>query len=114
MNCKIIATPHFVRELKRLAKRYKSMREDYARLLDSLRGDPMQGADLGGGVHKVRLAIASKGKGKRGGARVITFILSLSDNNTKVRLLSIYDKAERETITPAEIARLVREVEEED
>ena len=74
----------------------------------------MQGADLGGGVHKVRLAIASKGKGKRGSARVITFVLSLSDNNTKVRLLSIYDKAERETITPAEIARLVREVEEED
>ena len=29
MNCKIEATPDFARELKQLAKRYPSMKDDY-------------------------------------------------------------------------------------
>ena len=42
------------------------MKQDYARLLDDLRANPTMGTDLGHHLRKVRMAIASKGKGKRG------------------------------------------------
>lgn len=92
--------------MKRLAKKYRSMKQDYALLLASLTENPFQGADLGQGLRKVRMAIASKGKGKSGGARVITYNVLVAATDTEVRLLYIYDKSERETITDAEIQAL--------
>ena len=67
MNCKISAIPSFKKDLKRLGKRYRSLKDDYKKLLVSLHENPLQGVDLGGGLHKVRMAITSKGKGKSGG-----------------------------------------------
>ena len=72
MSCRITTSEDFERRMKRLAKKYRSMKQDYALLLASLTENPFQGADLGQGLRKVRMAIASKGKGKSGGARVIT------------------------------------------
>lgn len=40
LNCKIETTPDFARELKQLAKRYPSMKEDYRDFLDGLRKSP--------------------------------------------------------------------------
>ena len=37
MNCNIEATPDFAQELKQLAKRYPSMRDDYETFLKELR-----------------------------------------------------------------------------
>ncbi|WP_317163382.1 type II toxin-antitoxin system RelE/ParE family toxin [Mucilaginibacter arboris] len=48
--------------------------------------------------------MASKGKGKSGGARIITY---LAVNNNKVYLLSIYDKADQSDITDNELLRLL-------
>ncbi len=59
-----------------------------------------QGTAIGRGCYKIRLSIASKGKGKSGGARVITHIQIIK---TKVYLLSIYDKSEMGTISDNEI-----------
>lgn len=56
-----------------MAKKYKSFVKDYDDFLDSLEKNPFQGTSLGMGVHKTRMAIASKGKGKSGGARVLTY-----------------------------------------
>lgn len=67
----------FQRRAKTLAKRYKSFADDYAALLDSLEENPMQGTDLGNGLREVRMAIASKGKGKSGGARVLTYNVTI-------------------------------------
>ena len=64
MSCNIIVTPEFSRSLKKLAKHYKSMKDDFAYLLDQLRENPWMGTDLGQGLHKIRLSITSKGKGK--------------------------------------------------
>ena len=83
MNCKIDTTPDFARELKLLAKRYPSMKDDYRDFLDSLRKSPLQGEPLGKHLRKVRFSIASKAKGKSGGARVITHtVLVETDGQT--------------------------------
>ena len=66
MNCKVRPTSYFLKEVKRLSKRYKSLKDDLDGLVASLHENPLQGVDLGGGLHKVRMAITSKGKGKSG------------------------------------------------
>lgn len=50
------------------------------------------------GCYKVHMAIRSKGKGKSGGARAITYVRVV---NRVVVLLIIYDKSEKENITDA-------------
>ena len=74
-------------------------------LLEMLRKNPMAGADLGDGIRKVRMAITSKGKGKSGGARVITYtadVITVSCEG-ELLLLSIYDKSECSAISDKEI-----------
>ncbi|GHS96376.1 hypothetical protein FACS189421_01360 [Bacteroidia bacterium] len=65
-------TPHFEREAKRLVKKYFSLKQEIKKLSEQLEKTPDLGSPLGNNVFKIRLAIASKGKGKRGGARVIS------------------------------------------
>jgi hypothetical protein len=64
------------------------------------------GDDLGGNARKVRMAITSKGKGKRGGARIITCNMLIDVINTKIYLLTIYDKGEQDSISPKQIKEL--------
>lgn len=111
MNYSIETLPNFDRQVKRLAKKYKSLKEDLQELTNALRSDPAVGADLGNGVRKVRMAIRAKGKGKSHGARVITHTAVISVREGVVTLLAIYDKAERSTITSKEIEQLLRELE---
>lgn len=111
MNYSIETLPNFDRQVKRLAKKYKSLKEDLQELTNALRSDPAVGADLGNGVRKVRMAIRAKGKGKSHGARVITHTAVISVREGVVTLLAIYDKAEQSTITNKEIEQLLRELE---
>ena len=84
------------------------MRQDFAGLLESLRREPQQGVDLGRGLHKVRMAISSKGNGKSGGARVITLTVLISETDTNIVLLTIYDKSECENLTDKELTDIVK------
>ena len=109
MSFEIKTIEVFDRQAKRLAKHYASFKQDYKDFLDELRKNPLTGTDLGGGVRKVRMAIASKGKGKSGGARVITYNLQRqSDDEVLITLMTIYDKSEQSTITDNEIKRLMQ------
>ena len=108
MNCNIIAYPLFEKELKRLAKRYKSLKKDYAALLDELTENPMAGVCLSKGLRKVRMKIAAKGKGKSGGARVIPIVANVDVKSLEVGLLYIYDKSERESISDRELLEIAR------
>lgn len=92
-----------------MAKRYHSIKKDYQKLLDELAKKPYQGADLGHGLRKVRMAISAKGKGKSGGARVITLILAYSEEESEIGLLYIYDKSEQESLTDKELSDILRE-----
>lgn len=105
MNYNIIAVPIFKKELKRLSKKYPSLKNEVATLFDLLQTQPMQGTNLGNNCFKIRIAIASKGKGKSGGARVITYFM-VTDNT--VYLLSIYDKSEKENLTDKELGELLK------
>ena len=108
MSFEIRTIENFDRQAKRLSKHYTSFRDDFKLLLDELKKNPMAGTDLGGGIRKVRMAIASKGKGKSGGARVITYTaeIIIHSSEGKLILLSVYDKSEQSTITDKEIKRL--------
>lgn len=94
----------FERAVKRLAKKYPSIRGDLSELIDSLSKDPHAGTSLGKDCYKVRMAIRSKGKGRSGGARVITCVKVV---RTTVILLTVYDKSSTETITVKELEKLL-------
>ena len=89
-------------------KRYASFADDYENLLMDLKANPRLGTDLGGGLRKIRMAITSKGKGKSGGARVITYTVIVQVDETEINLLTIYDKAERESISKEELKELLQ------
>lgn len=110
MNYNIETTPHFEKELKDLAKRYKSMKQDFGKFKDSLKEDPFQGVDLGGVLRKIRMAIDSKRKGKAGGARVITYTTLVDENTGEVWLIEIYDKSEFSTIKTEVIKKMLKEL----
>jgi mRNA-degrading endonuclease RelE of RelBE toxin-antitoxin system len=98
--------PSFARELKRLSKKYPSIKKDVQTLFDQLTLVPAQGVPLGRGAYKIRLAIGSKGKGKSGGARVITLVLHVEK---QVFLLAIYDKSETQDIEAHELIELIEQ-----
>lgn len=74
MKAKVFITPDFERDAKKLRKKYPSLSSDLRRLMSELEENPRTGTQLSAHVYKVRLAIKSKGKGKRGGARVISYV----------------------------------------
>lgn len=102
MNYSIDTLPSFDKKLKKLAKKYKSLKSDLQELIKELLQNPSTGADLGNGIHKVRMAISDKGKGKSHGARVITHTAIISIEEGVITLLAIYDKAEQDTMKPKE------------
>lgn len=103
----------FDKEFKRLSKKYKSLLKDLLHFREELIANPYQGADLGKGLRKVRMAITAKGKGKSHGARVITYTDAIiSINEGKLILLYIYDKTERNTISDKELEELLKLIEE--
>ncbi|WP_129697696.1 type II toxin-antitoxin system RelE/ParE family toxin [Parabacteroides goldsteinii] len=110
MNYSIDTLPSFDKKVKKLAKKYKSLKSDLRELVKELMQNPTAGADLGNGVRKVRMAISNKGKGKSHGARVITYTTIISVEEGIITLLAIYDKAEQNTITEKEISLLLKEI----
>ena len=106
MNYRIVATDNFDKKVKILSKKYRSLKQDLIAFEKDLLDNPTLGDDLGNNVRKVRIAIASKNKGKSGGARVITCSILIDFVNTKIYLLTIYDKSEQDSISKQEIEYL--------
>lgn len=104
MSYSVITLPPFDKQAKRLIKKYPSLKNELASLIGSLKNDPNQGTSLGNNCFKVRMAVASKGKGKSGGARVITHLYVSEET---VILLALYDKAEQSNISDAAIKELL-------
>ena len=100
MNYKILFTPEFEKEIKRLSAKYPSIKIDFNHFLKELGLNPAQGTPLGKNCYKIRMAISSKRTGKSGGARVITCVLIVEET---IILISIYDKPEKESISNIEI-----------
>ena len=92
MRYNVPSIPIFDKQFKRLVKKLPSLKKELKELSDSLELNPVQGIYIGKNCYKIRLGVASKGKGKSGGARVITNIVIAKHN---VYLVSIYDKSEK-------------------
>ena len=109
MNVTLHLHDEFKRQFRQLRKKYRSLTDDLEEFQKELIKNPFQGDDLGGGVRKFRMAIASKGKGKSGGARILTLNALVSDD-VDVTLLTIYDKNEIDNVSDEYISWLVSEV----
>ena len=103
-------SPDFERQAKKLAKHYPSFKEDLLQLLESLRENPYQGVDLGGGIRKIRMTISSKGRGKSGGARVITMNVNIDVEKMIIALLYIYDKAEIANVSDTFLQQIIKDL----
>ena len=104
MSYSLVVIDNFKKEFKKLFKKYPSLKSDLIALQNILKDDPTQGVKLSRNCYKVRLAIKSKGKGKSGGARVITLVTIVDET---VHLLSIYDKSEQDTISEKRLKELL-------
>ena len=100
----------FKRQFKRLKKKYPSLTEDLKIFSLDLRANPQQGVPLGARLYKVRMAIASKGKGKSAGARVITYRILVKQECIEITLLTIYDKNEIDNVSDEYLQSLVEEM----
>jgi mRNA-degrading endonuclease RelE of RelBE toxin-antitoxin system len=104
MSYKVQSIAVFEKQTKRLIKKYPSLKNELLEMVQGLKENPLQGTAIGKSCYKIRVPIASKGKGKSGGARVITnFVVT----DQTVYLLSIYDKADKESLTNKELEELL-------
>lgn len=104
MSFSIIVTDSFEKELKHLSKKYPSIKSDLLHLAKHLIEQPTYGITIGSDCYKIRMAITSKGKGKSGGARIITHIRVTKEF---LYLISIYDKSEAGNISDEDILKRI-------
>ena len=104
MSFSILPTHRFEKELKRLAKKFPSLKNEFAHFIDAILKNPEMGTFIGKDCYKIRLAIASKNKGKSGGARLITYLYIKTET---VYLLTIYDKSEKENLKSDELENMI-------
>ena len=109
-NITISVSDDFAKEAKRLAKKYPSFKQDYKDFLVSIKNNPLQGDEITKNIRKIRMAIKAKGKGKSGGARVITFNILTDIDNGHVVFLLLYDKEDASTVKVNVVKQLVRDM----
>ena len=107
MSYSVIPTPFFRKQAKRLSKKYRSLKQELEELAYSLTDNPVQGKYLGNNIYKIRLAVKSKGKGKSGGMRIITYLLT---EDMELYLLTIYDKSDLDSIDDKTLQQLIEDI----
>jgi mRNA-degrading endonuclease RelE of RelBE toxin-antitoxin system len=118
MKITISITSNFKKSAKPLLKKYNSLKTELLVLEKDLIQNPHMGISLGNNAYKIRIKIASKQKGKSGGARIITLVESnlliktekVSETETIVYLVSIFDKSEVENIPEKELKVLIKNI----
>lgn len=116
MKATVRITKNFKTAAKPLLKKYQSLSKDLLQLQKELEQTPRLGTSLGQDTYKIRLKITSKGKGKSGGARVIslveTTVIGVAEINTEgeitINLITIYDKADIDNISDKELKDLIK------
>lgn len=104
MSYKVQSIVVFEKQAKKLIKKYPSLKAEIFEIIQVLKVNANIGTSIGKNCFKIRIAISSKGKGKSGGARIITnFVVQ----EKTIFLLTIYDKSERENISDKELMELL-------
>lgn len=110
MNFEIQTSSYFDAEAKRLAKRHRSFIDDLVAFQTSILNNPYQGTELAPGIRKIRMTIASKGRGSSGGARVITLTYAVSETKGVVILLLLYDKADSSSVNVSIVKQIIKDL----
>lgn len=98
MNYSFNTTDDFDKEIKKLSKKYASLKQDFQNVLDNIETELALADDLGDGFKKIRIKIKSKGKGSSGGGRIITYETIIAIDETKVIFTSIYNKGDFDSV----------------
>lgn len=98
----LIFTDWFNRNLKQLGKRNPGLRSDFKAFLADFEPEAHPVIPGTGGARKARMK--AKGKGKRGGYRLIYYLVA---GNT-VWLITVYDKVHKEDLSPSEKSRVIK------
>ena len=113
MKVIIITTNNFRKEAKKLLKKYHSLKNELKEFSKALQKNPKLGIQITKNTFKIRLAVKSKGKGKSGGMRIITYLyikVHEKEELTQVYLLSIYDKSEFQNISEKVLKELIKDI----
>lgn len=110
MNYSVIPTRAFLKKSKKLLKKYVSLKIELMELFEELSENPHLGTPLGDNRYKIRVAVKSKGKGKSGGIRVITYLIT---ENKEIYTIDIYDKSERDSVSDKELDLLIEKLKDE-
>lgn len=108
MANEVLYSDVFIKKAKVYKKKYLSLVEDLYELEEKLLENPQQGTDLGAGLYKIRLAVKSKGKGKSGGFRIITYLVSNMQDSVVINMLTLYDKSEESNIDKKELQKIIK------
>ena len=109
MTNEVIPTSVFIKKAKRLKKKFATLVDTLLTLEEELLKNPRLGDSYGKNIYKVRISDESKGKGKSGGFRVITYVIDETDECTSIYLITIFDKSEESTIKKIAVLNLVEE-----
>jgi mRNA-degrading endonuclease RelE of RelBE toxin-antitoxin system len=104
----VVASPTFARNIRKLSKKYRSIREDVEPVIKQLAQGELPGsqiADIGYTVFKLRIQNTDIQRGKSGGYRLIYYVKT----ETQILLLTIYPKSEQADITANEIKQIIEE-----
>jgi len=107
---KILYTDTFKKGYKALVKKYPSLQTELKDLIEELHKNPKLGTSLGSDAFKIRLSVKSKGRGKSGGLRIITFFHLTVVEDDILYLVTIYDKADLSTISDKELKNLIKSI----
>jgi hypothetical protein len=110
MANRVIPTPYFESRLKKFLKKFPSIGNELVDLEKALLVHPRTGTDIGSGIFKIRLASKSKGAGKSGGFRVITYLVKPVAEGTDIYLITIYDKSEESAIDKSDLKKLIKSI----
>ena len=102
-------TFEFKRNLRALAKKYRSIRSDIQPVIDrlcsgELPGDQVPGINLT--IFKVRIRNSDIQKGKRSGYRCIYYL----ERRDEIILVTIYSKSEQSDVSAAKLRSILQEV----
>jgi mRNA-degrading endonuclease RelE of RelBE toxin-antitoxin system len=106
----VIPTPYFESKYKRLAKKFPTLGKELVNLERDLLHNPKLGEPLGSNLYKIRLSRKDKGKGKRGGFRIITYLIQEFQNSFEIYLITIFDKSEDISIPKSVLIKLVNSI----
>ncbi|MCA0233703.1 MAG: type II toxin-antitoxin system RelE/ParE family toxin [Bacteroidetes bacterium] len=110
MPNKVKITSFFEARYKRLTKKFNTLEAEVDELVEQLLENPALGASLGAGLYKIRLASKSKGGGKSGGFRIITYLISEREDGIDIHLITMFDKSEESSIQKDTLVKIVKQL----